>query len=184
MTLGDSAEAAADPMVGDKRKGGVLSPWDLPPARLLRPGRKSAIEDAESYEELWRYLSTATKAQPYISELCSDDPILRGVAISRYTESWLSVCNAILDTDNSDLKTVLLTQVVKDIEREAATMKEHLQHLNGAGLPSRAEAMKKNKLGGSTSYQWKDKDRVETAMTWLIDWSKKPSPLRKTIGVL
>ena len=187
MGLGDSGDAVEGQTItgGDKRKRGTLAPWDLPAAKLLRLGKKSSIEDAESYEELWSYLSTSDKRQDYGSELCSDDPVIRGVAISRYAEGWTALCTAILDTDKSQLKEVLNKTTYDAMESEAKTIKEKLSVLNGSGLPVRQDGtMKKATLGGGRVYGWKDESAVREAMQWFLGWCDKPSAIRRTVRVL
>ena len=78
---------------------GVLAPWDLPAAKLLRPGKKSELESAESYEELWAYLTAPAALFPYRSELCSTKQNIRGVAISRWAEGMAGICEAIVSAD-------------------------------------------------------------------------------------
>ena len=167
MGLGDSGEAVDGQTItgGDKRKRGTLAPCDLPAAELLRLGKKSSIEDATSYEQLWSYVSTSDKRQDYGSELCSDDPVIRGVAISRYAEGWTNLCTAILDTDKTALKAVLNKDTYDAMENEAKTIKEKLSVLNGSGLPVRQDGtMKKATLGGGRVYPWKDESAVREAM--------------------
>ena len=187
MVLGDSGETDEGHSMsgGDKRKRGTLAPWDLPAAKLLRLGRKSSIEDAESYEQLWAHLSASDKRQDYGSELCSDDPVIRGVAISRYAEGWTALCTAILDTDKSQLKEVLNKATYEAMESEAKTIKEKLSVLNGSGLPVRQDGtMKKTALGGGRVYGWKDENAVKEAMQRFLEWCDGPSRLRKTVRVL
>ena len=185
MVLGDSGEAAdLVPMSTDKKKKATLFPWDLPAAKLLRSGKKSSLEDATSYEELWSHLCSGNKHQEYGSELCSNDSLIRGVAISRYAEAWLSLCTAILETDNVELKSVLNPSIYAAMETEAKALKPHLAMLNGAGLPVRADAMKKSQLGGGKTYTWKVQTDVEASMRYVMDWTKKPSSMRKTVRIL
>ena len=187
MVLGDSGETHDGQSMsgGDKRKRGTLAPWELPAAKLLRLGSKSSIEDAVSYEQLWSYLSASDKRQDYGSELCSDDPVIRGVAISRYAQGWMSLCTAILETDNTDLKGVLNKATYDAMESEATALKERLSVLNGAGLPVRKDGtMKKTTLGGGKVYAWKDVQEVKSAMKWFLEWCDKPSPMRKTVRIL
>jgi hypothetical protein len=187
MVLGDSGETDEGHSMsgGDKRKRGTLAPWDLPAAKLLRLGKKSSIEDAVSYEQLWAHLSASDKRQEYGSELCSDDPVIRGVAISRYAQGWMSLCTAILETDKNDLKDVLNKATYDAMETEATTIKERLSVLNGAGLPVRQDGtMKKMTLGGGKVYAWKDVQEVKNAMKWFLEWCDRPSPMRKTVRIL
>ena len=187
MGLGDSGEAVEGQTItgGDKRKRGTLAPWDLPAAKLLRLGKKSSIEEATSYEQLWDYLATSDKHQDYGSELCSDDPVIRGVAISRYAEGWTNLCTAILDTDKKALKEVLNTKTYEAMETEAKTIKEKLSVLNGSGLPVRQDGTtKRATLGGGRGYAWKAEGAVREAMEWFLGWCDRPSPIRKTVNVL
>ena len=186
MVLGDSGEVAdGQPMTGDKKKRATLSPWDLPAAKLLRLGKKSSLEDATSYEQLWSHLSASNKHQDYGSELCSDEATIRGVAISRYAEVWLSLCTAILETDKNDLKEVLNKDTYAAMETEAKQLKPHLSTLNGLGLPVRIDnPMKKTQLGGGKCYAWKDEIEVKKAMDWVLNWCNNPSPMRKTVRIL
>ena len=66
-----------------KRKAAILAPWNLPAAKLLRNGKKSPIEEVDTYQELWNYLKHESDHQLYNSEFASEDPIVRGVALSR-----------------------------------------------------------------------------------------------------
>ena len=94
MVLGDSGEAPEFvAMSTDKKKKATLSPWDLPAAKLLRLCKKSSLEDATSYEELWSHLSNGNKHQEYGSELCSKRtadsrsghiPLCGGLVVSMY----------------------------------------------------------------------------------------------------
>ena len=185
MVLGDSGEASEGvPMSGDKKRRATLPPWDLPAAKLLRLGKKSSLEDATSYEELWSHLSNGNKHQEYGSELCSNEPLIRGVAISRYAEGWLSLCTAILETDKADLKSVLNETTYADMAKEAKALKPHLAMLNGFGLPVRLDIIKKTQLGGGKSYPWKAQSEVEASMKFIVEWSSKPSPMRKAVRIL
>ena len=131
---GDVPEAGGR---GQKRTIDVLAPWDLPAAKLLRPGRRCTIDDAASFEELWQWMGHKTDHQSYRSEFCSQDPIIRGVAISRLAQGLSAICEYIL-RDDSDLKDLLKEQVYKTIRAEAQALQPKVAILNGAGLPSRA----------------------------------------------
>ena len=168
---------------GQKRPMEVLAAWDLPAAKLLRPGKRSTIDQAESYEELWRWMQVGNEHQPYRSELCSNDPIIRGVAISRFAEGLVNVCEAIL-TDK-DLQAILSKEHYGLITKEADILKKKVSILNGAGLPSRAGGKKPSiQFGSGDDHKWKPIPEVETAIEYLEGWIAAPSQIRRTMKVL
>ena len=170
---------------GKRARSGALAPWDLPASKLLRNGKKSSMEDAESYEELWNYLAAATKTQPYKSELCSEDPIVRGVAISRYAQGWLCLCRSIQGGDKEDLESVLKPETYAAMVKEAKELLPHLEVLDGHMLPVRQDAMAGGlRLGGSKSMPWKQRADVENAVNYLETWCKSSSALRKTVRAM
>ena len=189
MALGDDFDSSAgsmgggDAQAGDKkRSNGTLAPWDLPAAKLLKPGKKSDLEAAESYEELWTYMKSKNGVQPYRSELCSTKANVRGVAISRWAEGMSAVCETILTND--DMKRVLEPNLLKELKLEAATLLPHCKVLNGSGLPSGLETMRAPGRLGSKTYEWKTRAEVETSVVAIEKWFGAPSKLRPTIRVL
>ena len=88
--FGEGAPAAETAISNtkEKRKGDVLPVYEAPPAKLLRRGKKSPIED-QSLSVLWQFLQQPHPlGYPHKSELCNtSNPIARGVGISRFAES-------------------------------------------------------------------------------------------------
>ena len=167
----------------EKRKPAILPPWDLPSAKLLRNGKKSPIEDIQTYEELWDHCKESTPHQLYMSEFASGDPIVRGVAISRTAQGVASVCQAILQGDDAEnLKSILKDSVYKEMEKEAKLLLPHCKQLDGSGLPSKVE--KAMKRVGAKQPVWKDKDEVTASIEYFRAWLKKPSQLRKHMNIL
>ena len=189
MALGDDFDSSAgsigggDAPGGDKKRPtGTLAPWDLPAAKLLKPGKKSDLEAAESYEELWSYLKSKSGVQPYRSELCSPKSNIRGVAISRWAEGMSGVCETILTND--DMKRVLEPKLLAELKLEAGTLLPHCKVLNGYGLPSGLETMRGPVRLGSKAHEWKNRADVEAAVVAIEKWLAAPSKLRPTMRVL
>ena len=176
-----SGELAASK--AEKRPRSILAPWDLPASKLLRNGKKSPIESVDTYEELWAYLKQSTGYQLYMSEFVSDDPIVRGVAISRTAQGLAGLCRAILTEDKAELKSILRPDVYEELAKEAELLLPRMEKLDGSGLPSRADKAMKNKLG-IAPVSWRDEKEVRAAVTYLVDWLKTPSKLRKAMKTL
>ena len=166
-----------------KRKSSILAPWDLPGSKLLRNGRKSPIEDVETYGELWAYLKEENDYQLYKSEFASDDPIVRGVALSRTAQGIAAICDSIVTVDAARLKSVLNTETYDAMKKEAAELLDYVKVLDGSGLPSRADSGPKTMLGKKT-YEWKDPDKVKDAAGRFLSWLTSPSKIRSTMEVL
>ena len=187
MGLGDdfvSGDGAAEtiPKKGEKgkRSGDTLAPWDQPAAKLLRCGKKSAIDSAESLDELWNFMKEGTDYLKYHSEFCSQEPVVRGVALSRFAQGLAALCTAIQTSEN--LPCALNVKIYTDIKAEAETLLTYINDLNGAGLPVRAAAAKS--MLGSKPAQWRDAVKVEGAIKKLKAWLDQPSVLRQTINAV
>ena len=167
----------------EKRPRAILPPWDLPASKLLRCGKKSPIESTKTYEELWAYLKQGNNHQLYMSEFVSDDPIVRGVAISRTAQSVAALCRAILTEDKAQLQSIVRPEVYEDWVKEAELLLPRMAKLDGSGLPSRADKPMKSQLG-KAPVSWRDEKNVTDAANYLVDWLKKPSKLRKAMKTL
>ena len=55
----------------------------------------------------------------YQSELYSDDPVIRGVAISRYAQGWLCLCKSTQDGDKVAIQSVLKPEAYDAMVKEA-----------------------------------------------------------------
>ena len=83
--FGDDAFATSAPEqeAGGKAKSmgppkPILAVWQLPSAKLSRGGKRSTIEAFNDHNELWEWLKDAEPGQLYRSELCSNEPSVRG----------------------------------------------------------------------------------------------------------
>ena len=151
----------------------TLPPWLTPSARLFRPGQRSAIDDADTLAELWEWLkSRDAKSNTDRCELASSDPILRGVAISRFAGAWEAAIEDLLDAGRG-WADVLKPAVYEAIKKEAEVLLPHFRNLNGRGLRARAaDPMTMNmRLGqNKNSPMWKDQAVVEDSARHLLDW--------------
>ena len=167
---------------GTKRQNqDVLYQWELLPVRALQPGKRSRLEAATTYEQLYTWMAEApTKKCLYRSELCSTKAVYRGVGLSRFAQCWQAVCEAyVAGTDG--MKACLQTGTYKTNVDESSCLLPHLKVLNGAGLPSTIDkAAGRAMLGKAKNEElWKDPDDVKKAVAYVLDWASKPSPLRK-----
>ena len=122
--------------------------------------------------------------QPYRSEFCSQDPIIRGVAISRLAQGLSAICEYILRKD-SDLEGLLNAEVYKTIRAEAEALQPNVAILNGAGLPSRAgKKAKSMQLGAEKTIVWKKEHDVKEAAAYLANWLRAASKLRAAMKIL
>ena len=186
MGLGDPESDAVLPTIGSgkKRSHDVLQPWDLFPAKVLRCGKKAAIEEATSYEELWAFTADGGKSMPYKDEYHSPHPHIRGVAISRFAQAMLALCKSITSEDSLALKEVLKPEVFSVMNTEATQFMEHLTILDGSGLPSKADGVTAKPVLGKTAIEWRETEKVRAAVAYLKQWFKKKSKLRDTVKTL
>ena len=184
MGLGEefvSGDGVADPITKKgKRPGDTLAPWDQPAAKLLRCGKKSAIDAAESLDELWNFMKEGNDYLKYHSEYCSQDPAIRGVAISRFAQGLESLRTSIKTCPN--LSRALSPKIYAQMTEESDTLLSYIKELNGCGLPVRAGAAKA--MLGSKPAQWRDAAKVEDAIKKLKAWLGQPSVLRQTINAV
>ena len=187
MVLGDIGEGEAEP--GKTMQGGgtkranqdVLYQWELLPARALQPGKRSRLEAALTYEQLWDWMAEApTKTCLYKSELCSKKAVYRGVGLSRFAQTMQAVCEAYVN-ESDGLKDYLQSGVYKNCQEEAKALLPHMKTLNGSGLPSTIEKANGKAMLGKPKKEelWKDPDDVKRAVAYLLEWGSKPSGLRK-----
>ena len=81
------------------------------------------------------------------------------------------MCQSILEGDDAEkLKSILMVDVYKDMEKEARLLLPHCQQLDGSGLPSKVE--KSMKRVGAKPPAWKDKDEVTASIAYFLDWLK------------
>ena len=72
----------------------VLPPWALPAVKLYRAGRKSAIDDADDYDELWTWMTgmnidrSKGDDYPYRCELCASEPVCRAIPVRRILSTF------------------------------------------------------------------------------------------------
>ena len=136
-----------------------------------------------TYEEFWDYLKSGNKHQLYHCELASEDPIVRGVAVSRTAEGILSLCRAVLSDDKEDLKLLIRPEIYQELIEEATQLEPRVAILNGAGLPAKNERAMKVNLG-QKPIAWRNPDDVKRAASYLVDWLQRPSKLRKAMKTL
>ena len=79
----------------------------------------------------------------------STDPILRGVAISRFAGAWLNAIEDFLDADRG-WSDILKPEVYDAIKKDAEELLPHFHTLNGRGLRARAGDAGSMRLGQGT----------------------------------
>ena len=139
MVLEDFALDAKLFRGSEKRKAPMLAPWMLPAAKLLRFGRKSSIEDFNTYEQLWAYCKRGKHGQSYCCEFASSDPIVRAVAICRTADGLSAVCRSIIDDDAQAFKSMLKVEVYKELTKEANVLLPHCKQLGSKPLSCKDE---------------------------------------------
>ena len=186
MGLGDPESDAVLPTIGSekKRSHDVLQPWDLFPAKVLRCGKKASIEEATSYEELGAFTKDGGKSMQYKDEYHSSHAHIRGVAISRFAQSMVSLCRSITSDDAVALKDVLKPDVFAAIKTEAAELIDHMAILDGSGLPSKADGAYVKPVLGKPAIEWRDPEKVRSAIAYVKTWFKSKSKLRDTMKTL
>ena len=163
----------------------ILAAWQVPSVKLLRPGKRSRIDAVNSYEELWAWMKESEKGQLYHSEFCSEDPIIRGVALSRFCESYQHLCEYVVSTE-CQWGALLKETVFDAVKKEAADLLPHLRGLNGSGMPSRAIGGKKQRLGEKDATIWRDRDETTEHAKAILSWlaTSGKSKLRAAIKVM
>ena len=126
-------------------------------------------------------LEASSKCQPYQSELCSAQPSIRGVAISRFVECLYGFCEAI--TSDDELKHALDGDLLKALKVEAATISPHLRVLIGADPSSCSSSMQQAGLCGD-GRQLVDPGAVERAVAAIEQWLDGHSKLRATMRIM
>ena len=169
----------------DKEVSPILAAWQVPSVKLLRPGKRSRIDAVDSYEELWVWMKESEKGQLYHSEFCSEDPIIRGVALSRFCESYQHLCDYVVSTE-CQWGALLKESVFDAIKKEAAELLPHLRGLNGSGMPSRAIGAKKQRLGEKDATIWRDREETTKHAKAVLAWlgTSGKSKLRAAIKVM
>mgnify|MGYP003328991531 CR=1 FL=1 len=191
-TFTDATDATAGghlPIKGDAAKP-VLPPYATPPSRLYRPGMKCAASECANFKELWDWLSGHDKDGKYLyrCEYMSTDPVYRGVAVSRYAQSWEAACTDFLSNEKN-WAAMLRPEIYQDVKREAQALLPHLKVLNGAGLPSKAGGSGGTAMGQRLGYAekaaWREPSEVAAAIDYLLHWmsTSDKAKLKATIFV-
>ena len=189
FSLPGTTDGAELPIRGDAAKP-VLPPYATPPSRLYRPGQKSAAAECDTFQELWDWLAGSDKESkyPYRCEFLSTDPVYRGVALSRYAQSWENVCNEFV-ANEKNWAAMLRPEIYQEVKREAQGLLPHLKVLNGAGLPSKAVGSGGTAMGPRLGYvdkaAWREPTEVGAAIDYLLHWmsTSEKSTLKATIFV-
>ena len=171
--------------VKDSKPEKTLPPWFQPSAKLFRPGCRSYLEGANSLQELWTWLQEKDeKSTMDRSELISSDPILRGVALSRFAQAWQNSLEDLLNPKGG-WGNLLKPEVYDDVKKEAESLLPHFKVLNGVGMRARGSSSTNSmQLGGkSDNTIWRDRDEVEAAANALLSWMLA-SPDSKLLGLL
>ena len=179
--------ASGKPMgdVKDSKPEKTLPPWFQPSAKLFRPGCRSYLDGANSLQELWTWLQEKDeKSTMDRSELISADPILRGVALSRFAQAWQNSLEDLLNPKGG-WGNLLKPEVYDAVKKEAESLLPHFKVLNGVGMRARESPAKSSMQLGCRSDNtiWRDRDEVEAAATKLLSWMMN-SAESKLLGLL
>ena len=140
MTITDSMVASMDddfttpPKRDDRRhKGGdlkkreMLRSFDHVAAQTLNIAGESPMKMA-NMATLWKWVKAGNKHTAFFSEMASEDPYRRGVAISRLAEV-LAAASAAMSSSN--IKAVVQPKVLEQVAAELDSVKALCAVLNG-----------------------------------------------------
>ena len=152
----------------------VLSPSRVPSIAMMRPGDQCVGMDLD---ELWAWLA-GSQRDGYRTEFRSDDPVVRGVALSRFAQSYENMCNELCD--NNKWRLLLQPSVYEEITKEARGLLPHLRVLNGCEVPL---PNKRRRVGDADQCNYRDEGEVAAAAASLLAWLRNSNKSRLRVAI-
>ena len=137
-----------------------LKPWNSMASKMLNPWGPSQIKDYGS-KKFYDVAAAGDKMAEYHCEICSDDPVRRGIGISRMAQTMLGIVDYVLQPN---LDRLIHKDVLEIIQQEATELRPHLLKLN---------------MGPQMEKTKHDDANLKIAAKALHDWFKKPAETKK-----
>ena len=148
VVYGQGHRRGADsPAPGEPRT--KLRKYDHVAPQCLNPFGCSGIMTC-SLDKLWEVCKKGNKNMKYYSEPCDEDPLRRGVGISRFAEGMVQVCDKIMADQH--VAAVVKEALLAAARVEATALKPHLTILNGGLRHTQKVSIQNLSPGNSLSY--------------------------------